>query len=113
MRTGLEALTSDGDWVVSNIQRRVTDYAEVSPFTQWFRPESAVEIMVGDVIVLCAFKMADLESLFAAKGLRLVWKRKMTDLFPIRLEGEQVSAGAFSPKTHKNSNTPTVDVTNT
>ncbi|HEY3443641.1 MAG TPA: hypothetical protein VGK29_22980 [Paludibaculum sp.] len=83
----LETLTSEGEWVVSSIQRRVEDHAEVSPFTQWFKLESAVEIMAGDLIVLSAFKMADLASLFAAKGHRLTWKRKMIDLFPIGLEG--------------------------
>ncbi|MCE5311478.1 MAG: hypothetical protein LLG20_27905 [Acidobacteriales bacterium] len=80
----LDTLTANGNWVVSNIRRRVEAVAEVSPFTQWFRPESSVEIMAGDLIVLSAFGMADLESLFAAKSLRLVWKRKMTDLFPLR-----------------------------
>src|ERR1035437_1464019 len=99
MGLALSALTSEGDWVVSNVQRRVVEYAEVSPFTQWFKLDSAIDIMTGDLVVLSAFKMADLELLFAAKGLKLVWKRKMTDLFPIRLEGEQVSAGAFQHKT--------------
>lgn len=99
LRFRLENLTADGAWVVSNVQRRVVDYAEVSPFTQWFKPESALEIMAGDVIVLCAFKMADLESLFAAKGLKLVWKRKMTDLFPIRFDGDLVSAPKVTHKT--------------
>jgi hypothetical protein len=83
----IDTLTSSGDWVVSNIQRRVEHHAEVSPFTQWFKLESAVEIMMGDLVVLSAFDMADLESLFTTKGLSLTWKRKMADLFPLRIDG--------------------------
>lgn len=83
----LHMMTASGDWVVSNIQRRVEALAEVSPFTQWFKLESSVEIMAGDLIVLSGFNIGDLELLFAEKGLRTTWKRKMTDLFPLRICG--------------------------
>ena len=99
LMAALDDLVRGGDWVVSNIRKRVTENAEVMPFTMWFKPESAVELMSGELVVIAAFSMADLTNLFAKKGVTLTWKREMTDLFPVHLEAEQPAIDEFELKT--------------
>jgi hypothetical protein len=64
----------------------VREYPEVTPFTMWFKPDSAVDVMAGDLVVLSAFEMSDLKSLFAAKGVSITWDCHLKDLFPVFLD---------------------------
>ena len=88
----LLALTENGDWVVSNLQAKVQNNFDLPPFTMWFKPESAVEIVSGDLVVLCAFEMGVVRQLFAKKGFGIAWKRQQNDLFPIELSSEYLRA---------------------
>lgn len=85
LQSELAALTDRGQWVVGNLRKRVTDYADVPPFSMWFRPISTVELMAGDVTVLTAFSMSELAELFGLKGFEATWKPERRDLFPLNL----------------------------
>lgn len=80
----LRELTADGDWIGGNLQQRVVDYADIPPFSRWFRPNSTVEIMVGDVSVISVINLHQLAILFDAKDIEISWKRQNDDLLPIR-----------------------------
>jgi hypothetical protein len=85
LRRALEVLTESGHWVIGNVRKRVTDGADLPPFTRWFKPNSAVEIMSGELMVLSAFCLEDLVQLFAAKGVKATFDPQQRDLFPISL----------------------------
>ena len=90
LRTEVAELTRTGDWVLANVQRRVSEYPNLPPFSEWFKPETCVDIMAGDLIVLSAFSMADLSRLFEQKGVEVKWQRLQHDLFPIRLSSPRM-----------------------
>jgi len=85
LKRELESLTESGHWVVGNVRRRVCEGADLPPFTGWFKPNSAVEIISGDLIVLSAFAMEDLVQLFADRGVTTTFRPQQHDLFPIIL----------------------------
>lgn len=88
LKEKISELTESGEWVVANVQRRVTDYPEVSPFTLWFRPDSGTEIMTGDVTIISAFAILDLAELFMKNGVRMAWESRRDDLFPVQLNSD-------------------------
>ena len=100
LRTAVDEITAEGDWVVANVRMRVLEYPEVQPFTLWFKPYSSVEILSGDLMVLSAFEMSDLTTLFDAKGVSVRWKRQMDDLFPIELSSSWLRSANI--ETHGN-----------
>jgi hypothetical protein len=77
--------TELGHWVIGNTQKRVEACFDLPPFTRWFKPNSAVEIMSGDIVVLSAFSLGDLVQLFSEKGISATFEIKKLDLFPISL----------------------------
>lgn len=90
LKSEIEQITESGEWVVGNVRRRITDYPDIPPFSMWFKPETTVAVMSGDLIVLSAFSMSDLAELFAAKAIKITWKDQNKDLFPIRFESDQI-----------------------
>jgi len=85
LRRAVELLTQSGNWVIGNVRKRVTDHGDLPPFTRWFKPNSAVEVMSGELIILSAFCLEDLVQLFADKGVTAKVQPQQHDLFPIRL----------------------------
>lgn len=95
LRSKLEQLTNPGNWVVTNIRERVTGHRDLPPFGFWFKPQSSVEVMTGEVILLSAFSMDDLTNQFNAKQIKLAWKRRNGDIFPMSYEPQFAVESTF------------------
>jgi hypothetical protein len=90
LREEIEEITESEQWVVANVRRRVTEYADIPPFSMWFKPETALAVMGGDLIVLSAFAMSNLAELFETKGVRITWNAQPNDLFPISFTSDHI-----------------------
>jgi hypothetical protein len=80
----LNELTTENDWIAGNLQHRVVEYGDIPPFSRWFKPESTVELVTGDLLVISAVNLNKLANLFAAKQIEITWERRSDDLLPIR-----------------------------
>jgi hypothetical protein len=79
----LSELTAEDDWIAGNLQHRVVEYGDIPPFSRWFKPESTVEVVTGDLIVVSAVNLRELADLFAGKQIAITWERRRDDLLPI------------------------------
>lgn len=86
LRARISDMTASGDWVVANIRHRMQRHFDVPPFTMWIKPNHAVAIMSGDIILMSAYSMEDMKRLFAERRYAITWTLKPDDLFPIRYE---------------------------
>ena len=90
MKAILEDIVRSDNWVAANIRKKVTEYPDLPPFTTWFKPESAVEIMAGELLVLSAFSMKSLLGLFAQKGIKASYEIQPADFFPIHITSKHM-----------------------
>ena len=88
LRARLEELTADGQWIVSNIRNRVTENGDAPPFGLDFKPQSTVDLMTGDTIVVAAFSMEELTRQLREKKITLTWKGNGRDSFPMDFKPE-------------------------
>jgi hypothetical protein len=86
LRTKLEEITRSGDWIVSDLRQRVRKYGDVPPFGLYFKPESTVDVITGEVVIVSAFSMQELAEQFKNKKITLRWQRKDSDLFPMDIK---------------------------
>lgn len=93
LKVQLEEMTRSGDWIVSNIRNRVTEHFDVPPFGVYFKPESTVDVLSGEVILVSAFSMQELVAQLKAKGIALNWQRSDSDLIPMEFKVEHPSQG--------------------
>jgi len=99
LRTKLEEMTRSEDWIVSNIRKRLTEYGDVPPFGLYFKPESTVDVITGEVIIVSAFSMQELAEQLRAKKITLRWGRRDSDLFPMDFEPNYPLDGEFQIQT--------------
>jgi hypothetical protein len=81
LRSKLEEITRSGDWIVSDIRQRVREYGDVPPFGLYFKPDSTVDVITGEVVIVSVFSMQDLAEQLNSKKITLNWERKFSDLF--------------------------------
>jgi hypothetical protein len=84
LRARLEELTADGEWIVTNIRNRVVENEDIPPFGFHFKPQSTVDLVSGDIIVVSAFSMNELARQVKEKKVTLTWKGNNSDTFPIQ-----------------------------
>ena len=99
LRTKLEEMTRSGDWIVSNIRKRVTEYGDLPPFGLYFKPESTVDVITGEIIIVSAFSMQELAEQLKAKKITLSWEGRDSDLLPMDFEPNYPLDGEFQIQT--------------
>jgi hypothetical protein len=88
LRTRLEFLTAEGDWIATNVRDRVLNNEDIPPFGLYFKPQSAVDLITGEIIVITAFSMQEMAAQFKEKKIAVTWKSNNSDTFPIEYKPE-------------------------
>lgn len=88
LETRLAALTAQGDWIVTNARDRVLNNEDIPPFGLYFKPQSTVDLMAGEIIVVSAFSMQELARQFREKRIAVTWTPNNGDTFPIDYKPE-------------------------
>lgn len=99
LRTKLEEMTCSGEWIVSDIRKRVREYGDIPPFGLYFKPESTVDVITGEVVVVSAFSMQELTEQLEGKKITLSWQRRSSDLFPMDFKPKYPLDGEFEIQT--------------
>lgn len=100
LRRKLEEMTRPGDWIVSNLRKRVVEYGDLPPFGLYFKPESTVDVITGEVVIVTVFSMQDLADQLKTKNITLSWERKYRDFFPMEFKPNYSLEGEFKVQTH-------------
>lgn len=95
LKLQLEEMIRSGDWVVSNIRTRVMEHFDVPPFGLYFKPESTVDVVSGEAIIVSAFSIEDLTQQLKDKNITLKWKQRDSDLFPMEFQTDYQLDGEF------------------
>ena len=88
LRTRLDALTREGDWIVTNIRDRILHNEDIPPFGLYFKPQSTVDLITGDIIIISVFSMQEVAAQFKQKKIAVTWKATNSDTFPIEYKPE-------------------------
>ena len=95
LKLQLEETIRSEDWVVSNIRTRVTEHFDVPPFGLYFKPESTVDVVSGEVIIVSAFSIEELARQLKDRNITLKWKQRGSDLFPMEFQTDYELDGEF------------------